>query len=46
MQRICKKLDIAYKGGRSASGWSRIRNLKKERDRLIFIEENYWRQCS
>ncbi|PON50521.1 hypothetical protein PanWU01x14_222360, partial [Parasponia andersonii] len=46
MELINKKLDTAYKGGRSASGWSRIRTLEKERDCMIFIEEDYWRQCS
>ncbi|PON90593.1 hypothetical protein TorRG33x02_136480 [Trema orientale] len=43
MHLVYKKLEKAYMGGRTTSDWNYIHSLEKERDRLVLIEEDYWR---
>ncbi|PON60458.1 hypothetical protein PanWU01x14_152550, partial [Parasponia andersonii] len=46
LQKVYKKLQKAYLGAISVTAWNHIRSLEKERDRFIWLEEEYRKQRS
>lgn len=46
LRNTIKKLALANNGSRSAVNLANIRKLEKERDRLLFLDEEFWRQRS
>ncbi|PON75693.1 hypothetical protein PanWU01x14_039530 [Parasponia andersonii] len=43
LQKVMKEIKLANNGNRSVVNMAKIRRLEKERDRLSFLDEEFWR---